>query len=203
MGHELGTTFFAMYKELVLTSKKWEEYNDLFLTKSSRMELINRSAPLFFSIFEDSIINDILLSISRLTDPPITAGFKNASLKRALSLIKEETTKQDLTKELNFLDQKVSTIRELRNKNISHIDFDNLFNQGPKPVIEVTKKDIEESIKMAQIIFNSIEYHFCKSKTVFESFPSMGGSYELLRLIDLGLELEGLNEQKLRNGQNR
>lgn len=201
MSEELGTSFFAMYKELVWTSKKWDEYQDLFLTNETRINLINKSAPLFFSIIRDSLENDILLSISRLTDPPTTGKFKNASLRRALPHIENSSIQQKLSDELTSLEDTVKSIRDKRNKNISHIDFDNLFQEPSKTIIEVSYSEIEDALNRIQKVFNSIEKHFCDSSTIFKHFPSMAGSYELLRIIDLGLELEGLNEQKLRDGQ--
>lgn len=190
MGNELGTSFFAMYKELIWTSKKWEEYQDLFTTNSERIKIVNQSAPLFFSIIMDSLENDILLSISRLTDPLTTGKFKNASLRRALPEVSDEATREKLTSQIDSLETIVKTIREKRNKNISHIDFDHLFQIPSDSIVVVKYTEIEDALNQIQKIFNQIEQHFCKSSTVFECFPSMGGSYELLRLLDQGLQFD-------------
>jgi chlorite dismutase len=190
MGNELGTSFFAMYKELVWTSKKWEEYQDLFTTNSERIKIVNQSAPLFFSIIKDSLENDILLSISRLTDPPTTGKFKNASIRRALPEISDEATRENLTTQIDSLETTVKTIREKRNKNISHIDFDNLFQNQSDSIIVIKYTEIEDALKQIQKIFNQLEQLSCKSSTIFERFPSMRGSYELLRLLDQGLQFD-------------
>lgn len=201
MGNELGTLFFTIQKELLITTKKWEEYKDLFSTKGSRIDLMKKSAPLFFTLYEDSLVNDVLQSISRITDPPhLERKYKNASLGMILSLIKEKELYRKVAVDINSLNELVKSVRHLRDKKISHIDYETLLNQQ-NVTVNVDSKNIEDSLQKAHDIFNTIEDYFCKSKTVFSSFPSMGGAYELLRIIDLGLELEKMDEQKLRSGE--
>jgi hypothetical protein len=48
MGEKLGTQFSALWNELSILYFYWEEYNELFGTKPSRIELMNQAAPAFF-----------------------------------------------------------------------------------------------------------------------------------------------------------
>ena len=56
---------------------KWEEYLELFGKTSSRIHLLNQSAPVFFKIVQDSLWENIILHLARLTDPPKSAGKNN------------------------------------------------------------------------------------------------------------------------------
>ena len=67
MGEELGSIFHALWNEVAWLHQKWDQYNILFGTKPSRINLMNETAPLFFRIVQDSLWEDTLLNIARLT----------------------------------------------------------------------------------------------------------------------------------------
>src|SRR6185295_5019430 len=80
MGEELGSQFAELWQQLVYLHCKWMEYVALFGTRSDRIELLNKSAPTFFRIIQDTLWDDILLHICRLTDPPETGKNKNLTI---------------------------------------------------------------------------------------------------------------------------
>lgn len=98
MGEELGLLFYALWKEITWLHLKWHEYVTLFGTKSSRIELLNDVAPLFFRIVQDSLWDDILLHIARTTDPPKSSGKKNLIIRRLASLVTDEEVASILKK---------------------------------------------------------------------------------------------------------
>ncbi len=74
MGVELGEFYSALWHELAWIHSKWAEYVTLFGTTSTRVELLNQAAPRFFRTIQDSLWEDVLLHIARLTDSPRSAG---------------------------------------------------------------------------------------------------------------------------------
>ena len=52
---------------------KWRFFKQVF-GNPVKVELLNAAAPAFFRCVEDSMLYDILLSMSRLIDPPKSAG---------------------------------------------------------------------------------------------------------------------------------
>ncbi|MFT6200138.1 MAG: aspartyl/asparaginyl-tRNA synthetase, partial [Vicingaceae bacterium] len=79
-----------------------------------------------------------------------TGKFKNASIRRALPEISDEATRENLTTQIDSLETTVKTIREKRNKNISHIDFDNLFQNQSDSIIVIKYTEIEDALKNIQ-----------------------------------------------------
>ncbi len=77
MGKDLGSVFNELCNELAWLYIKWNQYVELYGTKSSRIELTNQAAPLFFRIVQDTLWEDTLLHIARFTDPPKSAGKKS------------------------------------------------------------------------------------------------------------------------------
>jgi hypothetical protein len=76
MGPELGRTFNKLFIEFCQLHVKWREYVTLFGTQS-RIDLLSKTATGFFGLIEDSLFEDILLHICRLTDP--TTGRSHCS----------------------------------------------------------------------------------------------------------------------------
>src|SRR6266542_725941 len=87
MGPALGNVFFGLRNECVLLHWKWQEFVVLFGTKPERIELLNEAAGSFFWIVQDTLWDDVLLRISRLTDPPRSAGKHTLSLQRLPLLV--------------------------------------------------------------------------------------------------------------------
>ena len=68
MKEPLGKRFDALWQELGWLNVKWAQYVELYATKESRIDLLNKTAPLFFRIVQDTLLEDVLLHIARLTE---------------------------------------------------------------------------------------------------------------------------------------
>ena len=97
MGKELGPIFHALWNEVAWIYKKWGQYVELFGTKPSRIDLLNNAAPLFFRIVQDTLFEDILVHIARLTDPPKSVGKPNLTIKRLPALVTNKELAKNIT----------------------------------------------------------------------------------------------------------
>lgn len=77
MGKDLGELYSALWQEVAWVHSKWAEYVQLFGVKESRIDLLNRAAPRFARLLQDSLWEDVLLHIARLTDPAKSMGKSN------------------------------------------------------------------------------------------------------------------------------
>jgi hypothetical protein len=66
---------------------KWKHYRSLFGTSLERIDLLERAAPALFRWLETIMRNDVVLAITRITDPPRTGKHQNASLERLIELL--------------------------------------------------------------------------------------------------------------------
>jgi hypothetical protein len=80
MGKELGELYSALWQHITLLHANWHEYVELFGTKPSRVELLNKAAHAFFGTIQDELWDTTLLAIARLTDPASTFGKANLSI---------------------------------------------------------------------------------------------------------------------------
>src|SRR5690606_17440226 len=84
MGDQLGSIFDSLYNEIVWIKKKWIEYVALFGTNDKRVKILNSAAPSFFFMMQKIMFDDILLGLSKITDPA-GMGKNEAVTVRALS----------------------------------------------------------------------------------------------------------------------
>jgi len=93
MGFELGSLYNSLYNEIIWLHYKWSEFEELYGTKESRIQLINQSAPFFFFIIQKVLWENILLGITRITDPTKSRGKKNVTIQALPGLIHDEKLK--------------------------------------------------------------------------------------------------------------
>jgi len=73
LGEDLGRVYYALWQEVAHLHVLYREYQVLFYEKET-VDLLNSTASSFFAMTQRLLINEIFLSISRITDPLKTAG---------------------------------------------------------------------------------------------------------------------------------
>jgi len=79
MGNRLGSIFTELENELIWLHHKWDQYLKLFGRSEKQIIILNETANGFFGLVQMVLFEDIILHISRLTDPSKTFGKKNLS----------------------------------------------------------------------------------------------------------------------------
>jgi hypothetical protein len=93
MGGPLGVQYAELWQELTQLNITWSEFMELYGTKPSRIELMNRSAGHFFKMVQDSLWEGLMLHIARLTDRSMVSGRTNLTLHNLPALIPDATVK--------------------------------------------------------------------------------------------------------------
>ena len=122
MGEMLGTVYYELWQEVAWLHEKWGEYEELYVKKKSRINLMNQTAPLFFRIVQDTLWQNVLLNIARITDPIKSAGKKNLTLQILPSLVKDELH-ESITSMVKKSVRKAEFCRDWRNRHIAHMDY--------------------------------------------------------------------------------
>jgi hypothetical protein len=86
MPDETREVYELLDQEIAWLHVKWQFYCQLFGTDEKRIELLNAFAPIFFRVCQDALLDDVIISLNRLTDNPQT-GPRGKS-KESLSLIR-------------------------------------------------------------------------------------------------------------------
>jgi hypothetical protein len=200
MGPEFGALYDALWQQVAWLHNKWEQYVDLFGTKPSRVTLLNRAAPKFFRVVQDTLWEDVLLHIARLTDSPQSVGKENLSIRRLPSYVGHATTKiivEDLVaKALAASD----FCRDWRNRHIAHRDLRLALALGANPLKSASQEKVREALEALVEVLNAVSLHYQDSTTCFEFGTSDGGAMSLLYVLDDGIKADTLRRERRRNG---
>ena len=188
MPTELTELYDALYQDMSSLHAKWEIFNQLYVTSEETVELLNESAPSFFRICQDMLIDDILLTISRLTDPHQTYNRGNLSMERLVAYV-DESKYADLRDEIEQLlieaKSKCRFARELRNRRIAHTDLSTRLHAEANPLPALTEQQIKEAFSALRAIMNKIKMHFEDTSVLYEQVLMPGDGNSLIaRLRD-------------------
>jgi hypothetical protein len=202
MGAELGIPFYYLWQEVSWLYSKIEEFTTLFAQKPTRIDLMNEAAPFFFRIVEDILWENIVLSISRITDPAKTGDKENLSVQMLPSLIKELKLKTEVQSLVDESLIKVKFCKDWRNKRLAHRDLSFAIEDGIKQLEKITLNKIDNAIDSLADILNSIDSYYCDSTTYFKSGGgNPGNSASLLHVLYDGKKAEKDRMERLKSGK--
>lgn len=98
LGSDLGPLYNALQHEVTWLYAKWLEYRKLYAKSPERIDLLNEIAAFFFRVVQDVLLEDILLHLARLIDPPKSANKPNLTIERLPGLIADPALAQDVRK---------------------------------------------------------------------------------------------------------
>ena len=200
MGKDLGSVYGALWNELVWLNWKWMEYVALFGENPSRIDLINQAACNFFGIIQQTLWEDCLLHIARLTDPPKSAGKDNLCIRRLLGLADHEGTYEELEALIVRAEGSAEFCRDWRNRHIAHKDLQLTLEQGVEPLKPASRERVEESLSALAGVLNKVELHYNRSTTAFEAAGHPSGALSLLYVLDDGLRAARQRRERLETG---
>lgn len=199
MGGALGTQFHALWQEVAWLHIKCTEYLELFGSKSTRVDLLNRAAPAFFSMIQDVLWEDIVLHVARLTDSPKSLGNTNLTIRNLPELV-DPTMTEALQALVDTALSETQFCRDWRNRHIAHRDLELATNKSPRPLAAPTRKQLNDALGAIASVLNEVQAHYMDSYTPFEeSIGSRGNAGSLLYVLDDGLRAKAQRmERRLR-----
>jgi hypothetical protein len=198
MGAPLGTIYAALWQEIASVHGKWTEYVTLFGTKESRVDLLNAAAPAFFKLVQDSIWENVLLHIARLTDPSVTARKQNLTIQQLPRLVdRPEAMKVVESKVLAALTS-CAFARDWRNRHIAHSDLDLKISNDARSLEFASRKCVEAALASLTETLNAVSAEYLDSTNFFET-PD-GDALALIRTIDDGLRADKQRRERIQSG---
>ena len=125
-----------------------------------RVKLLYGFADVLFNEVKQTLISDVLLKLSQLTDKPGMGKKQNLSLHRLHEAIESDEAGLAAKLGLNTMLQRMETvcdgIRDMRNRTIAHRDWGRRTEATP-----VTNKiEVEEALTLAARIMNAVHLHY-------------------------------------------
>ncbi len=194
LGFDLGKLFHKLWNEFAWMQIKWQEYVDLYGTSPERIELLNSTSPRFFKLIQDVLLEDILLSLSRLTDPPKTGGKENLTFNALPAFISDVDFHNTISELVKKAVDALGFARDWRNRHIAHRDLKLAIGDEIAPLSSVTRLKVANGISFLYKILNAIYQKYFKAELSPKVFSPMNGAISLLYILQ-----DGLNEKKARH----
>ena len=200
MGPELGKLFYELWTECAWLHTKWNEHVTLFGSRPERIELLNDTAPIFFRIVQDSLWEDVLLHITRLTDPPKSAGKQNLTLQCLVPLV-DDQIRPRLMEAVEKLKNTCDFARDWRMRRIAHRDLALVLGSSASPLAHASRQNVRLALSAIEEFLNLIDMHYRNASNSFEAFAPFGNAEQMLYVLRDGLIAEKQRQARLESGR--
>lgn len=204
MGEELGSIYSQLWQELARLYRTWAEYVALFGTKESRVDLLNKAAPAFTRIVQDSLWEGVILHVARLTDPPKSVGKRNLSVRALEEAVTDSELKLRMSEAVTKALSAAEFCRDWRNRHLAHRDLNLALKLGAEPLLAASRQKVSEALASLSDVLNVVSLKYMGSTTVFDIDIHLGGgpggTMSLLYYIDMGVEAEKRRREKHKSG---
>jgi hypothetical protein len=189
MGEALGTVYYRLYGQCVWLHMKWREYALLFTEGEDTIDLLNKSAPGFFHVVQETLFRDVLLHMCRLTDPPTTGRSARANLTLLmLPALVSDDLRTTLNRSIEDVKRKTEFARDWRNRRIGHTDLLLALNQSTHPLPPADHRVVTSAVAAISQALNTVEGHYSEGGPVgYEVASTLGGADSLLSILKRGL----------------
>src|SRR5436190_1905747 len=161
MPSEMREAYASLSDDVIHLHRKWKVIRELYVSGETVIELLNRTAPGFFRICKDVLVDDLFLGIRRLTDPKQTGKKQNLTLEYLADSI-DATKYPELRSKVERLllecGGKCDFAREHSNKRIAHNDLPTKLQV--ESLSEPTTTHVKDALQSVRALMNEIEKHF-------------------------------------------
>jgi hypothetical protein len=198
LGPELGPLFHALDNEVSWLHAKWKEFRELYAS-SSTVALLNLTAAFFFRVVQDTLWHDALLQVARLTDPLVTAGKSNLTLRRLPPALPAGSLQGEVDALVSKTLSEAAFARDWRNRRLAHSDL-GLALGGAQPLAEASRQHMETVLSSMRSVMNAVNQHYWNSTTAYEQFLSTDNAESLVYHLRVARKAEAKRNDRLNRG---
>jgi hypothetical protein len=185
MEPELEQLYHDLDKDLDWLWRTWGEFRELFTKGPDRFELMNFVASNFFYFLHRLMFEDMMLHLSRLTDPPETFGRTNLTLRRMVKLIDgtaDPSFKASLQRATDRVLQACQFARTWRDKCIAHTDLPTFRKEQVSP-LPARVQDLEGAMQAIREFMKCVEQNYGIQPSF--SMPDHWGAKSLMHFLEV------------------
>lgn len=178
-----------LFSDVVWLHGRWIIYRQLFGTSKKRVDLLNESAGTVTSIFQDLLLHDVQLDLSKIGDPAGNGTKTNLTLRRLQAKLEDSgdaTVAIELEPLLKAFEDSCAKLRQRRNKWIAHNDLATKLAARATPLSGPSRTEIEDALRTLRAVMNHVELHYTSSQTGYEHFVMNQDGEHLLASLARG-----------------
>jgi hypothetical protein len=200
MGDEIGELFYLLKQQLFQLFVQWNEYVDAFGTNEERIALLNKVAGGFARSVQDALWADVLLGLTRITDPPRSVGKDNLSVARNPNLLDGEL-KESVAELVNVAAETTTFARDWRNRHLAHRDLSHAMDPSASPLEKASRAHVRDALEAIVAVMNKVEVAFESSSTFYAEARYSNGIVGLLYTLDDGVRFDEQRLERLKAGK--
>jgi hypothetical protein len=201
LGPQLGPVFSELRDDLTWLQVKWGEYRALYGTSPERIDLMNSAAGLFFRILQDTIWENALLHLCRLTDPAVISSRHNLSIRALPELCGDAAVREAVRTLVGQAVAATSFARDWRNRHIGHRDRALALGSGTRPLAPASRAQLSAAIGAIHRVLNEISERLMGSTLADEVITPPTGAEALLYVLRDGLKADAERRERIRSGK--
>lgn len=198
LGLEFGNFFDKIRYEVILLHFKWSEFEELY-SQEDRVELMNKIAPNFYFYLQNLLLDDVILGITRLTEPKTDKQGNTRLTLWTLVNFTNPPLKGELSKLLKKIKEEASFSYDRRNRKIAHFDQDLALNEHAEPLEIASRDRINGVMDSIAELMNLVERHYMDATTHYRIGSQAG--YHLLLRADDGMRFQELKFKFYKEGK--
>jgi hypothetical protein len=197
----LRTTYAHLVGGALELLRVLRELEVLFGASSKTIKLLNKAAPDFFMHHRELLTDQIILSVSRLTDNRWSGPGKsqeNLTLICLLDLdgLEYQALRTDLEKKWTAIKTDAEPIRLVRHKVLAHADRGYQLSPSTELTDGVTFKLIKDVTNQINDYLVTFESFFTTVDTPLQPPATYGDASDLLTYLELGVDAEKKQEEE-------
>ena len=170
----------------------WQIYKQLFGHNRERIDLLNKTAGLFFTVVHNSLFYDVQLRIAKLIDPAVSGRNKNKKdenlslqlLIKKIELSEDVKFANSLNKSFDELKSRCENIILNRKKLIAHNDLETAISKTELHS-GISRSLISDVLNKISIFLNEINGYYLDTEVNYENIISDDGE-TLIEIIKHG-----------------
>ena len=168
---EVRLVFEDLCKDLASLHGKWRFYLDLF-SDADTVDVLSDVARASFQMVDESLGNDIVMAICRLSDPSQLGSHANLSIGVLAKKFSELPEVKQLWDDFEGL---CGPVRQYRNKRIGHNDLNTVLQPHDNLLPNIPRATIDSILSAAAKLLNYVYHHYTNSGLIFEPLCIGGG----------------------------
>jgi hypothetical protein len=205
LGPEFGPLFRHIETDLYSLRNLWRVYVAFFGTSKERVELLNASSGPTAFLLENTLFENALLSLCRMTDPPSgqRGQSTNTTIKSFPNFLKDHSNLASLQQLIEDAHNKTQFARSWRNKKIAHSDYD--VRQRKAGLDTASRRDVSNAIDTIAAVIRWVGHECLDCDIITHPIQSFSNDeVQILEHIFLGQEkdreLEERSRERLEKG---
>lgn len=171
---DINEVFEPLRNEISFLHGYWEVYQQVFADPAigKVMEL----TPGGFRLIKLTMHNEIVMGLSRVTDPKATGKKENLTLQQLLHVVEKHCTDGVLLDQLKQdeeeLRKECEPFRAIRNRSLAHLDLPTFLGSHPDPLPAMDVERVKDCLERLARFMNDVLGHL--TTKMFDFVPHLG-----------------------------